>query len=392
MRTSRLREPSTRSTTRCLVAVLTAVFACACNSASAQDDAKRMQTVRAAGVTFMLPDRFLPEPLEDANRKAATQAAPTVDQSFVDGDTPAVHVVVSHAPLDGVAALRELPTRSGALPEAFARGYVEGLERTKKGTTVTAGAYDAERHAFSARILGRAASPARLLSIQPPDSPAWKDMASSGGDLARTRCVLDQLLAEGDGFDEEQARERYPRVADKCQVSVANVEAYVRAQPRKFFMGARTTSLAINYLMPKSMTVIMVIGPPAQTSELERLVSSIWTSAKMAASSENEPSRAARLLAFSDVQTARLLGVVFGALVAGSALMALFGWLLIKLRAPVLIALIVPAALLLGLVVFDMTTSATPSAYMTGKLLAYTLGAALLLRPMQRWLRARQPA
>jgi hypothetical protein len=382
------------SSTRTRAALATLVLLVSATRAAAQADPPAAQTIRSqTGVSFSLPERFLPEPLAGPVRAPiAGSPVPVVEHVFVDGDTPTVRVVVSHIAIDAAAALRELPTRSGPLPEAFARGYVDGMLRTSQASSVVPGEYDAERHAFSARIHGRTPSPARLLAVQPLESPTWRQLASTGGDAKLTHCLLDQLLADGDGFEASQARARYPRVLQNCTISEASLDAYVKAQQPNFFMGARLLSLAINYVMPTAMTVVTVSGPPAQTAALEALLSSIWTSAQVAGSAEHEPSRMARLLGFSQVQLPRLLGVATGAVLIMAAMMALFGWLLTKLRVPVVVALLVPTALLLGLALLDMATSTTPSAYLTGKLLAYALSAALLARPLWRRLAARHYA
>lgn len=383
-----------KSTARGRVVVTTLALLIMGARAAAQSEAPSMQTVRSqTGVSFSLPERFLPEPFQGpASTPKAGSAVPVIEQILVDGDNPAVRVVVSHIPMDGTAALRELPAKSGPLPEAFAQGYVAGMLRTSQASAVVPGDYDAQRHAFSARIHGREASPARLLAAQPADGPTWRQLASSGGDAKLTHCLLDQLLADGDGFEASQARARYPRVLAHCKISEANLDAYVKAQQPKFFMGARTLSLAINYVMPSMMTVVTVSGPPGQTAALEALLSSIWTSAKVNASAAQEPSRVARLLGFSQVQVSRLVGVATGAVLIMAIMMALVGWLLTKLRVPVVVALIIPTALLLMLAVIDMATTASPSAYQTGKLLAYALSAALLVKPLWRWLEARRHA
>jgi len=383
------------SSTRAGAVVATLALLLGCTRAVAQGEPPKPITIRTeAGVSFSLPERFLPEPFENPGRPATGSApVPVVEHSLVDGDAPGVRVVVSHIAMDGAAALQALPTRSGPLPAAFAQGYVDGMLRTSsQASAVVPGEYDAGRHAFTARIHGRAASPARVLAAQPVDSPTWKQLTSTGGDAKLTHCLLDQLLVDGDGFEPSQARARYPRVLQHCTISEANLDAYVRAQAPKFFMGARTLSLAINYLMPSSMTVVTVSGPPGNTAELEALLSSIQASSSVAASAEHEPSRLARLLGFSQVQAARLVGVAIGAILFMATMMALLGWLLTKLRAPVAVALLVPAALLLGLVLVEMATTDTPSAYLTGKLLAYGIGTAVLLKPMQRWLKARSYA
>jgi hypothetical protein len=373
------------SSARTGAVVATLVLLLGCSRAVAQGDPPKTVTIRTeTGVSFALPERFLPEPFESpAHPTTGSAPVPVVEHSLVDGDAPAVRVVVSHVAMDGAAALQALPARSGPLPVAFAQGYVAGMLRTSShASAVVPGEYDAERHAFTARIHGRAASPARVLSAQPVDSPTWKQLASTGGDAKLTHCLLDQLLADGDGFEASQARARYPRVLQHCTISEAP----------KFFMGARTLSLAINYLMPSSMTVVTVSGPPGNTAELEALLSSIWKSSSVAASAEHEPSRLARLLGFSQVQAARLVGVAVGAILFMATMMALLGWLLTKLRAPVAVALSVPVALPLGLVLVEMATTDTPSAYLTGKLLAYAIGTVVLIKPMQRWLRARSYA
>lgn len=384
---SKVSEPSARA--GAVFATLAVLLGCA--HAAAQGDPPSTVTIRTeGGVSFSLPERFLPEPFENPARPATDSASlPVVEHSFVDGDAPAVRVMVTRIAIDGSAALQALPTKSGPLPAAFAQGYVDGMLRTTRASAIVPGAYDAERHAFTARIHGRAPSQARLLAAQPVDGPTWQSLTSTGGDAKLTHCLLDQLLVDGDGFELAQARARYPRVLQNCAISEANLDAYVRAQAPKFFIGPRTLSLAINYLTPSTMTVVTLSGPPGNTSELEALLSSIWTSASVTASTEHEPSRFARLVGFSQVRAPRLVGVAIGSILIMATLMALLGWLLTKLRAPIAVALSVPAALLLGLVLIEMATTDSPSAYLTGKLLAYAIGTAVLIKPMQRWLRAR---
>jgi hypothetical protein len=332
----------------------------------------------------MLPARFIADP---APLPAAHPAAAMTEMRFVDGDSPQVRVSVARFAFDGVTALRQMPTRSGALPEAFAAGYISGMDKTSPGSTIVPGEYDATRHAFSARIVGRAASPARVLAIQPDDAPAWRQLAASGGDIARTRCLLQALLKDGDNFALDRATPRFAFAAKTCRFTEDDVAAFVRAQPAGYFMGAPLTQLAINYLMPEAITVITVSGPSAQTAQLEQLMSSIWLSAKVEHSAA--PSRISRLVDFSDVQAARWLGVVMGAMVAGAIVFALFGWLLSKLGASIAVALTVPAVLLASLVLFDAMRSEPPSAYITGRLFGYAIAGVSSLRPLQRWLRSR---
>jgi hypothetical protein len=348
------------------------------------------QTIHTqSGVSFTLPARFLSDP----NLLAlATPAGPHGELALVDSETPSIRVLVGNVAIDGEAALRTLPVQSGALPREFAEGYVAGHTKNAPGLSVVLGEWDAQRHAFSARLNGRVASTARVMSLQPDDSPYWRQAASSGGDITRTRCLLKALIKDGDNFEVEQAQSRIARAASECQFAEADVAAYVRAQPEGYFMGARTTTLAINYLMPKSMTVVSVMGPPTHTAELERLLSAIWTSGKVEGAAEHEPSRLARLLAFSQVRPARAIGLVLGSMVGAALIIALFGWLLTKLRAPFAVAIAVPATLLLALVIYEMATAAIPSAYATSRLIGYLLAGALSFKPLRRRFGARHYA
>lgn len=339
------------------------------------------RTVRtASGVSFALPTRFVPDPSPLAD---TLQGVVKPELALVDGDTPAIHLLVATFTLEGDSALHTLPAQSGPLPAPFAEGYVAGLAKSSPGQSVVLGEWDAARHAFSARLVGRAASSARVLATQSDDSPSWQRIAQAGGDVTRTRCLLAALLKDGDDLDVDRASSRVGRAAKACQLAEADVAAYVRAQPEGFFVGASMVTLAVNYLMPNAMTVVSLVGEPKHTAQLERLLSSIWVSARVEGA-EGHASRVARLFAFSQVQPARALGFVLGSLVGGAVMLVLCTWLLTRLRAPIAVAIAIPAGALLALASYQMATAGTPSAYETSRLVGYLLAGLLSFKPLRR--------
>jgi hypothetical protein len=339
------------------------------------------------GVQFSLPASMRPRPVP----AALGDSGHVVEQVFADDGASPLQLFVVSSPRrpDHV-----LPPNTEQVRRDFANGFVAGarpLLKTFELQNVTPGNYDPTRGAFALQLSASGPSPAHRMLSEMDDGPVWAQVRTSGEDATLLRCFMTQLLGGANFVDEAKLRANSKPAAQRCGVPVQRIERFLANVDRAAF-GPTAISLTAVAIFTRSATVsFYALAASERKQAVAALATLLWSTASVPvearlASSDDPLS--------SPLTSGRMIGIVIGSFVAmltlgGALAWSLFKWLHLSARTAVGAAFLALNALaLLGLVLSREGTSVRHWMQLAG----YVLSAAVLYRPITKWVAARQRA